>query len=209
MTLRILLVRHGQTEWNRIGRFQGRADIPLNAEGRREARALALRLKDQRLTTFYTSPLIRAVETANAIACFYPGLPVIEEPGFTEMDLGSFDGMPARDWEKLYPDFCRVWRKSPASLRMPGGESLADMQARALEALKRIIAACTPDSRVLICSHNFVILTLLCHAMDLPLDEFRRVRQGTASLNVLCRRGERLVAEAVNDRTHLKASVCE
>jgi len=207
MTARILLVRHGQTEWNRVGRFQGRADIPLNAEGRKEARSLALRLKDQRLTAIYTSPLIRAVETASAIALFHPGLSVIEEPGFTEMDLGCFDGMPARDWEKFYPDFCGVWRKSPASVRMPGGESLPDMQSRALASLNRVTAACAPDSRVLICTHNFVILSLLCHAMDLPLDEFRRVRQGTASLNFLCRRDGRLVAEAVNDRTHLKASV--
>jgi broad specificity phosphatase PhoE len=202
--IRIVLIRHGETEWNRIHRFQGRSDVPLDPSGIEQAHALALALKDEVLNAIYSSPLTRAMETADRIRVFHPETPLFEEEGFIEMDLGDFDGMEARTWASKYPDFLKAWQENPACVRMPGGESLKAVQNRVMDTLERITRLYPPRSTLLICAHNFVNLTILCCAQGIPLDKFRDSPQGTGSLNVLYKQGERLWAEVVNDRSHLK-----
>jgi probable phosphoglycerate mutase len=181
---RILLIRHGETDWNRIRRFQGRSDLPLNQKGKDQAHALALALKDESLTAIYSSPLIRTLETARLIKVFHPSIPLFEEEGLVEMNLGEFEGMEAQRWAAEYPDFLRTWQETPASVTMPGGESLQEVQTRAIGTLERITKLYPTESTLLLCSHNFVNLTMLCYALRVPLDRFREVRQETAALNV-------------------------
>lgn len=201
---RILLTRHGETHWNRIRRFQGRSDLPLNAAGRKQAHALALALKDEPLSAIYSSPLIRAMETARFIKVFHPSVPLFHEAGLVEMDLGDFEGLEARHWATKYPDFLKAWQARPASVKMPGGESLSEVQIRALDALERITRLHPPRSTLLLCCHNFVNLTILCYALGIPLDRFREIRQETATLNILYMKGKRLRAEVVNESSHLQ-----
>jgi len=201
---RIFLVRHGETDWNQTHRFQGRIDIPLNQEGKNQARALALKLKDEPLIAIYSSPLIRAVETARLIKEFHPSTPLFEEEGLTEMDLGEFDGMEVAYWSAHYQDFFETWRSTPGRLRMPGGESLQEVQIRAIDTLERVTKLHPTGSTLLLCSHNFVNRTILCHALGFPLDRFREVQQDTATLNILYKQGQRLWAELVNDLSHLR-----
>jgi len=200
---RILLVRHGETDWNRKRRFQGRSDIPLNQAGRDQAQALARALKTETLVAIHSSPLARARETASLIGVFHPHTPLFEEADLTEMDLGEFDGVEAQSWAARYPDFRKAWQEAPASVKMPGGESLLDVQARAIAALARITARYPDGNSLLISGHNFVNLSILCHASDMPLDKFRDLRQGNAALNVLSKEGEQLRVEVVNERSHL------
>lgn len=204
MGTRIYLVRHGETQWNLTHRFQGRIDVPLNQEGENQARALAFTLKDQPLMAIYSSPLVRAIETARFIKEFHPSTPLFEEEGLIEMDLGEFDGMEAAYWFAHYQDFIKAWRSAPGCLKMPGGESLQEVQMRAIETLRRITKPYPSGSTLLLCSHNFVNCALLCQALGIPLDRFRDVHQDTATLNILYMRGERLRAELVNDLSHLK-----
>ena len=204
LNTRIFLIRHGETDWNRIRRFQGRSDIPLNKEGKNQAHALALALKDKSLTAIYSSPLIRAIETAHFIKIFHPSTPLFEEKGLIEMDLGEFDGIEVGYWAAEYQDFFKTWRSTPASLKMPGGESLQEVQIRAIDTLKRITTLYPSGSTLLLCSHNFVNRALLCGALGFPLDRFREVQQDTASLNILYIQGGCLRAEVVNDLSHLK-----
>ncbi len=201
---RILLIRHGETNWNRIRRFQGRSDLPLNPTGRDQARALALALKDEPLNAIYSSPLLRAMETVYHIMGFHPSVPVFNEEGLVEMDLGDFEGLEAQHWAEQYPDFRKTWQKSPASVKMPGGESLPEVQVRAIDTLERITQAYSSESTLLLCCHNFVNLTILCYALEVPLDRFREIRQDTAALNILYMKGKKLKAEVVNDRSHLQ-----
>jgi broad specificity phosphatase PhoE len=203
---RILLIRHGETDWNRIRRFQGRSDIPLNQKGRDQARALALALKDEPLMAMYSSPLVRATETARLIKVFHPSIPHYKEKGLVEMDLGDFDGMEAQRWAAQYPDFRKAWQENPGSVTMPGGESLEEVQIRAIDTLERITQLYPPESTLLICSHNFVNLTILCSALEVPLDRFRDLRQETAALNVIYKQENRLWAAVVNERSHLQKS---
>jgi probable phosphoglycerate mutase len=203
---RILLIRHGETDWNRIRRFQGRSDLPLNQKGKDQAHALALALKDESLTAIYSSPLIRTLETARLIKVFHPSIPLFEEEGLVEMNLGEFEGMEAQRWAAEYPDFRRTWQETPTSVTMPGGESLQEVQTRAIGTLERITKLYPTESTLLLCSHNFVNLTMLCYALRVPLDRFREVRQETAALNVLYMQGQRLWAKVVNERSYLKMS---
>ena len=201
---RIFLVRHGETDWNQTHRFQGRIDIPLNKEGENQGHALALTLKDKPLVAIYSSPLLRAIETARFIKEFHPSTPLFEEGGLTEMDLGEFDGMEAGYWAAHYQDFFKTWRSTPGCLRMPGGESLEEVQIRAIETLERIAKLYPSGDSLLLCSHNFVNRSILCHAMGFPLDRFREVQQDIAALNILYIHGQQLWAEVVNDVSHLK-----
>jgi len=199
-----LLIRHGETDWNRIHRFQGRSDLPLNQKGREQARALAVALKHEPIMAIYSSPLGRAIETACLIKMFHPSAPFFEEDALIEMDLGDFDGMEAKQWAAQFRDFRKAWQKNPASVKMPGGESLKDVQTRAIDALERITRMYPPGSTLLICSHNFVNLTILCHALEISLNRFRDLQQDTAGISVLYKQGYRLWVEVVNDKSHLQ-----
>ena len=200
-------MRHGETEWNRTHRFQGRSDVPLNERGRDQGHALALALKGEAIKAIYSSPLTRAIETARLIKIFHPSVFLFEEDGLIEMDLGEFDGMDAVDWGSRNAEFRKAWQENPASVTMPGGESLSDVQGRAVRALNRITALYPPGSTLLLCSHNFVNLTLVCYALEIPLDRFREFRQEPAALNILQMQGQRLRAEVVNECSHLKEDV--
>jgi len=202
--IRILLVRHGETEWNRTHRFQGRSDVPLNQNGRDQASALALALKDEHIVATYTSPLVRAMETARLIQAFHPLSPLFEDEGLMEMDLGEFEGMESHHWISNYPDFRKKWEENPGSVTMPGGESLKEVQLRAIDALERITRLYPDGSTLLICSHNFVNISILCHALEIAFDKFRDWRQETAALNILYKQGERFRVEVVNERSHLQ-----
>jgi broad specificity phosphatase PhoE len=201
---RIFLVRHGETDWNRTRRFQGRIDISMNQEGKRQVRALALALRDEPLAAIYSSPLVRAMETAGLIKAFHPSTTIFEEEGLVEMDIGDFDGMEAQVWAAQYPDFRKAWQQTPAIVRMPGGETLQEVQTRAIHTLERVIRLHPPDSTLLLCSHNFVNRTILCHALGIPLERFRELKQDAAALNVLRKYEGNLRAEVVNDLSHLK-----
>ncbi len=120
-----------------------------------------------------------------------------------EMDLGEFDGMDARRWRAEYPAFHECWRLTPGSTKMPGGECLNDVQIRAVNALMRLSEPYEPGSTLLLCGHNFVNITILCFALEIPLDRFRELRQEPTALNILYREGDHLRAESINDTSHL------
>ena len=202
--IRILLVRHGETDWNKFHRFQGRSDVPLNQEGIDQAHALAVALRREPITAIYSSPLLRALQTARIIKAFHPSAPLLQVEGLVEMDLGDFEGMLAQQWAEEYPDFRKACLETPLSVIMPGGESIQEVQTRAMDTLERITARYPPESTLLVCGHSFVNRTILCHALNLSLDRFREVQQETSALNILHKRGEQWYAEAVNERHQLK-----
>ena len=181
---RILLVRHGETDFNLTHRFQGRIDIPLNTTGKIQAQALAEALKDEPMTAIYSSPLIRAMDTARSIKTFHLSIPLFEEEGLREMDLGEIDGMEVSDWMSKHQAFAKTWRSTPSRLKIPGGESLQEVQIRAMETLERIVKRYPAGITLLLSSHNFVNRTIICHALEIPLDRFREFQQDAAALNV-------------------------
>jgi probable phosphoglycerate mutase len=119
------------------------------------------------------------------------------------MDLGDFEGINAQKWAKRYPEFREKWRESPSSIQLPGGESLKGVQIRAVQTLGRIMNNHPPETTLLICSHNFVIHTILCHALEISLDNFREIKQETAALNLIIAQNNHLRVEKVNEVSHL------
>jgi broad specificity phosphatase PhoE len=127
MSTTILLIRHGQTAWNALGRWQGHTDIPLNETGRAQAQAVARRLQGWKLTAVYASDLLRAKETAEIIAAPH-GLPVYTDPNWRERGLGIMEGLTNPEIDKLFPDMLY----SPILIEAQGAETGAQLPARAM-----------------------------------------------------------------------------
>jgi broad specificity phosphatase PhoE len=201
--VKIFLIRHCETNHNRDGVVQGRLDVPLNETGRRQAAKLAAHLKETRLDAIISSPLLRASETAAALAATQ-GRPVSFEPALLELDVGEMDGLTGPQMRERYPSFFNSWLAGPgATTPLPGGESLEDVQERGwafLETLRE-----REDLEQVACiTHHFVLLSLICRAVQLPLTRIRRIRQPLGSFSVIEFRGERVQVIRLNETCHLR-----
>jgi broad specificity phosphatase PhoE len=199
--MRLILVRHGETDWNRAGRFQGQTDEGLNEKGLKQAQEVAAALLPLRPIALYTSPLPRALETAQVISRL-TALPVKTLEGLREAHLGELEGITGEELRTRYPDFFRRWREDPSSVTMPGGESLAQLQERAWGATLAIARAHS-DGPAVVVTHNFAIRAILCRLLGLPLSQFRRLRVDLGSITVIELDGEGGQLITLNDRCHL------
>ncbi len=200
---RLYLVRHGTTEWNREEIFRGRADCPLNETGLAEARAVAGYFQDVEIDRIYSSPLSRAAQTAEAVAA-QKGLPVVRHLSFTDLDFGEWQGVPLREVRERYPEMYRTWRERPQDARFPGGETLAQVRARAWDGLLAV-ARENPEKTCLIVSHRVVTKLLICAALGLDESRFWQIKQDTTAINCLEYARERFVVALLNDACHLKS----
>lgn len=167
-----VLVRHGATDWNRDGRYQGQADPPLNAEGRAQAEAVAASLAGRHLEAIYSSDLQRARDTAEAIAGAH-GLPVHLDQRLREINQGAWEGMLVGDIAAGYPEAWGAIEDDPLGARAPGGESVLDVARRVLACLADI-AADFPHGPIVVVSHGLSLACVLCEARRIPLDQARR-----------------------------------
>ncbi|MDD4769792.1 MAG: histidine phosphatase family protein [Eubacteriales bacterium] len=158
---RLLLIRHGETIWNRERRFQGVMDIPLSEKGRAEARQLAAFLGDKHLDGIYSSHLSRALDTAKAVASYHD-LEVQVVAELSEINVGEWAGLGWDEiWEK-WPELGRQWHACPPeSPAPPGGEYYPDFQKRCMEALDKIAAAHADTDQVAVVSHGGVIRAVM------------------------------------------------
>jgi broad specificity phosphatase PhoE len=150
----LILARHGETDWNRDGRFQGHADPPLNDQGREQARSLAYALDDQALAAIYSSDLRRAHETALVVAD-RKGLNVVVDPDLRERDVGEWSGLTLPEIEERFPEELRRFREKGASI----GESRESLSRRVVAAVRRIADA-HPQGSVLVVTHGGALRTL-------------------------------------------------
>ncbi len=151
----ILLARHGETDWNREGRWQGWADPPLNKTGRAQARALADLLRETPFDAVYTSDLRRAFETAEIVAGSH-NAPIVSDPGLREIDVGSWSGLTRKELAERFPAGER-----------PDGESRKEHAERVLAAVERI-ARKHPSARILLVTHGGTMRALRAHVSDEP-----------------------------------------
>lgn len=164
----LIVVRHGETDWNRDGRYQGQADPPLNEQGRAQAGMLADELAGESFEAIYSSDLQRAVETARIIAR-RPGLPVSLDKRLREIDQGEWEGLPVDEIAARYPQLWAGRQHDALHTRPPGGETLSEVAARVWAAADDI-ARLHPGGRVLIVSHGLALATLLVRARGVPLE---------------------------------------
>jgi probable phosphoglycerate mutase len=167
--VRILLARHGETLFNVEGRWQGQSDSPLTERGLAQARELGRALSADPIAAVYSSDLGRAMQTAAEVAAFH-GLTVSPEVLLREIDTGGFTQKNWAEIDAEYPGQPEIWSKAPATLRMPGGETLLEAQTRALA----FIAATMPrhaDQTIVIISHGGIGQAILVNAMGGTVDD--------------------------------------
>lgn len=199
--MRIFLVRHGETQWNRENRIVGHTEIGLTPDGHRQVALLARALAAEKIEAVYSSPLRRAVETANAIAEQH-GLGVVTDDALKEVDAGELDGIAIKEVVRRYGDFWEAWVKGTDSLRMPGGETIGELQSRAWSVVTRVVGA-HPDGTIILVSHTLTILSILTTALGMPLEDFRRLRLSLASINTLDFKGHVTSLVSFNNTCHL------
>jgi broad specificity phosphatase PhoE len=207
--VRLVLVRHGETEHNAEGLTLGRADVPLNERGRNQAQALASLADDSHvladapaIRAIYASPLNRAIATAQPLAGALK-LDIIQESRLIEMEIGELEDMPFEELRQRHADFLRRWLSDDVvDARMPGGETLAEVQGRAWTAVQDALAQ-HADETIVMVTHNFVLLSLLCRMLNLPLAKFRGLRHDLAAVSLIDFSGESMRAVTLNDRCHL------
>ncbi len=165
------LVRHGQTDWNLEGRYQGQSDVPLNATGLSQAAAFAASLNGQRFDALYSSDLARAYQTAEVIAARV-GLPVQTDPRLREINQGQWQGRTLTEIKAIYNESAQAKRITidPVTARAPGGESVWEVSQRMALAADDI-ARQHPYGRVLVVGHGLALATLYCQAENIPLAE--------------------------------------
>lgn len=201
---RIVLVRHGQTPWNREVRFRGQADPPLDDLGVRQAEATGRYLAARwPVDAVYASPMQRAVQTGAAIADAH-GLNVQPFAGLLDIDFGEWQGRSPAEVEEHHPEQLRAWFEAPHTVQFPRGESLGDVRDRVVSGLRQVVAR-HPGETVALVGHAVVNRVLLCAVLGLTNADFWRLRQDTCAVNVFDREEDgTFTLELLNDTCHLQ-----
>ena len=175
----VILCRHGRTDWNDLGRYQGQTDVPLNEEGWRQARALAQLLRAEPLDAVYSSDLARAADTAREIARLHE-LAVRTDARLREIDQGRWEGLTVAEIHARDADLHRRWESAPLAVTLPGGESIAEGRQRALAALRDIVGR-HPGGLICLVTHKVVLTILRCELTGDPLEPALRRLPANAS----------------------------
>lgn len=201
----IILVRHGQTEWNRIERFRGRADVPLNETGLAQAEATGERVaKTWQPVAVYTSPLSRSVKTAQAIARHF-NLPVQIHPDLADIDYGEWQGLTPEEARQRWPEQIDDWYHHPERASIPRGETLTALRQRAMQTVNEL-AAKHPGETIVLVGHTVINRIILLGVLGLGNERFWHLRQDTCAINVFEVENGDFVLVSLNDTCHLQAS---
>lgn len=182
--MRLIIVRHGESEWNRIGRYQGQADAPLSELGLRQAEALALRLADEPIDYIFASSLQRAAKTGEAIARFHRDTPFEYTNALLEINHGDWEGLMAEEVMERYGPGLLEWREHPTRSQMPNGESFSNILKRVLDFKEHLIKT-YPDKNVLVSTHDVVVKILVADALGMNMDRINRIWVTNASISVI------------------------
>jgi phosphoserine phosphatase len=198
----IILVRHGQTPWNKDKIFRGSKDIPLNDQGREEARLAGESLQGETINAAYTSPLSRSRDTALAIAGHH-GLEVEDLSGLSDLCYGDWEGLSLTEVKVKYADLYHQWEAAPHMVRFPGGETLAELRGRALSAVMEVVVR-HPKATVLLSAHRAVNKVIIASLIGLDDSHFWRIGQDTTAVNRFSWTGTNWQIISINDICHLR-----
>ncbi len=204
---RIILVRHGETEWNRLLKYQGQSDIDLNEVGIEQARKIRDRLAGEKIDHVYCSDLKRAVTTAEIIASNGNVPELIKKvPLLREMHFGDFEGLNFEEMKTRFPDMVterQMWRNRKADVCAPNGESLSQVADRVKEFLKEL-ECLGPDETALIVAHGGSLQILMCLLLGISPDHWWQIRMSNASVTIMETHEHGAAITLFNDVCHLE-----
>ncbi|MCP9928132.1 histidine phosphatase family protein [Cyanobium sp. CH-040] len=182
---RLLLVRHGETDWNRQGRFQGQIDIPLNANGLAQAEAAGSFLASASIHRAYTSSMARPRQTAEVILAAHPGVPLTATRGLVEIGHGLWEGRLEREIAESWPQLLADWKRAPHTVEMPEGETIHEVWSRSLNTWSTIAASLDDQETALVVAHDAVNKTILCDLLGLTPADIWTIKQGNGGVTVV------------------------
>ncbi|MGB8648936.1 MAG: histidine phosphatase family protein [Anaerolineae bacterium] len=196
-----ILIRHGETNWNKEDRFRGRSDVSLNAIGQEQANQIARQFMNRKIDAVYSSPLPRALETAAPLAALH-NLQVEPRAELLDIDYGGWEGLSAEEAQAKNPELWEAWLKAPGRVRFPGGESVRQVRNRIENALHSMSEDHLGETIALF-SHRVTCHVILCHVLGLPNDALWRVRQDVACVNMFKERDGHFTVTLMNSIAHL------
>ncbi len=200
---RIILVRHGQTAWNKVERIRGQVDIPLDETGLAQAMATAERVaQDWQPSVVVSSPLRRAVQTAEMIGRRL-GQDVLPEPGLLDINFGEWQGLSPTEAAERWPEMATAWLTAPQSVLFPRGESLELVRQRSMAALHSLIER-NSGGEIVAVAHTVVNRVVMCAVLGLDNSHYWRIGQDTCAINVFRWQSDVFYVDALNDTCHLR-----
>ena len=199
----IILARHGETDWNVGEVFRGRADVELNETGVRQAELLGEYLSEVKMDAVYSSPLKRAMKTAEAIAG-RQALKVNAVQNLIDFDFGEWQGLSHQEVRERYPELYADWISLPEQVRIPGGESLEDVRNRAMPFVEDAVMRCG-EGRIVLVSHRVVNKVLICAMLGLDNSHFWNIKLDTCGITRFSYEGDGLILTKHNDTSYLKS----
>ena len=198
----VIVIRHGRTEWNRVERFRGRADLELDEVGIEQAEATAERVAEWPIEAVYCSPLKRTMTTASIIASRL-GLQEKPLPGIIDIDYGEWQGLSPEEARAKDSSMYDGWLKSPHMTRFPGGESLEEVRRRAASAVGELVKQ-HPDGVIALVYHKMVCHVLILHFLGLDNSHFWQIGQDVCAVNFFETDGSYSYTRLINDTCHLR-----
>jgi broad specificity phosphatase PhoE len=197
----LILARHGETVWNVEKVYRGRTDVNLDEVGIKQAELLGRHLSNWELEAIYSSPLRRAIDTANSIARYQKiGIHIAE--GIIDFDYGEWQSLSEQRVKNLYPTLHDEWHNNPHKVRMPGGESLEDVKKRAIKVVNDVLSEY--QGSVVLVSHRVVNKVLICFLLGLDNSYFWDIKQDVGGITIFNYVDGRFVLTRHNDISHLK-----
>ena len=203
---RIILVRHGETNWNKEGRFQGQIDIPLNENGKAQAERASIFLKDIKFNKVFSSSMSRPYETAKIIIKNSENLQIEKIDNLVEISHGLWEGKLESEIKEKWPELLRRWHLSPEKAKMPEGESISEVSERSVLAWKNICLSQKKNDITLLVAHDAVNKTLLCNLLGLDFSDIWMIKQGNGGISVIdifTDSSKESVISALNITSHL------
>ena len=204
---RLILVRHGETEWNKSFRYQGHSDIHLNDNGIEQVVRVRDILAGERIDVIYSSDLSRARETAEIIASMHDGVEICQSPLLREMNFGQAEGMTFDEMKERYPGIAgdlQAWRTRSPEVHLPDGESIAQLAARVARFAGKLKEH-EPEETVLVVAHGGSLQVLICMLLGIGLEHWFQVRLSSASVTIMDISPDGVASFIVlNDTCHLR-----
>jgi len=198
---KLILARHGETVWNVEKVYRGRTDVNLDEVGIKQAELLGKYLSNRELEAIYSSPLRRALDTANIVARYQKiGVHVAE--GLIDFNYGEWQTLPEQEAKRLYPTLHNEWHNNPHKVIMPGGESLEDVRRRAIEVVNDVLSKY--QGSVVLVSHRVVNKVLICYLLGLDNSYFWNIKQDVGGITIFNYVDGRFVLTRHNDTSHLR-----